>query len=140
MNKDNKQNIWVLGTIAVVVLGFAFLIYYQNHRSGDYDQLAQCLTDKGAKFYGAFWCPHCQREKAMFGNSARLLPYVECSTADGQGQLPVCNEKNIDGYPTWIFADGSRMSGEIAPKDLAAKAGCTLPGQTVTPTSSFSKS
>jgi len=21
--------------------------------------LAECLTESGAKFYGAYWCPHC---------------------------------------------------------------------------------
>ena len=26
-----------------------------------YDTFAQCLSDAGTKFYGTFWCPHCQR-------------------------------------------------------------------------------
>ena len=44
------------------------------------EPFAQCLKEEGAVFYGAFWCPHCQRTKAMFGSAAASLPYVECST------------------------------------------------------------
>jgi hypothetical protein len=94
---------------------------------GPLDGFAQCLKDKGALFYGAFWCPHCQNQKKMFGTSERLLPYVECSTDNGKGQLPVCSEKKIEGYPTWIFADGTRQSGELDLVVLAQKTGCELP-------------
>lgn len=88
--------------------------------------LAQCLTDKGAKFYGASWCGHCQSQKKMFGEFAGLLPYVECSTSDGGGQLDICKDNNISGYPTWVFADGSRESGELSPQKLSEKTGCPL--------------
>jgi hypothetical protein len=94
---------------------------------GPLDGFAQCLKDKDALFYGAFWCSHCQNQKKMFGSSEKLLPYIECSTPDGKGQLAVCREKNITGYPTWIFADGSRESGELDLEMLAAKTGCELP-------------
>jgi len=94
---------------------------------GPLDDFAQCLKDKGALFYGAFWCPHCQDQKTMFDTSKNLLPYVECSTADGKGQLPICREKNITGYPTWTFADGSREPGVLKLEALAQKTGCELP-------------
>lgn len=92
-----------------------------------YDALAQCLTEKGAKFYGAFWCPHCQEQKRMFGKSADLLPYVECSMPDGKTRTQECIDKNIESYPTWEFADGSRLSGERQLSELAEKTGCLLP-------------
>ncbi len=76
--------------------------------------------------YGAFWCPHCQNQKKMFGSAADLLPYVECSTPDGKGQLTICKEKNIEGYPTWEFSDGTRLSGEVPLQTLAAKSGCEI--------------
>ena len=62
----------------------------------------------------------------MFGKSDKYLPYIECSTADGKGQLPICNEQNISGYPTWEFADGSRETGELSLAHLAQKTGCPL--------------
>ena len=63
----------------------------------------------------------------MFGTSQKFLPYVECSTADGSGQLPECINNKVTGYPTWDFADGSRVPGEISLENLATKTGCTLP-------------
>ncbi len=88
--------------------------------------LAQCLKDQGVKFYGAFWCSHCQNQKAMFGADAVNLPFIECATPDGQGQLAICKENNIGGYPTWVFPDGSRLSGELTLEQLSAKTGCSL--------------
>jgi len=122
-----------LSVIALLILGVIATIIIRSNGGitptgpGKYDTFAQCLKDKGATFYGAFWCPHCQSEKKLFGSSAKLLPYVECSTADGAGQLQVCKDKNITGYPTWEFADGSRLTGEIPLQQLADKTSCELP-------------
>lgn len=124
---ERKTEFIVIGIfLAIVVFGVAFAVI-QSNRPGELDQFAQCINDSGATFYGAFWCPHCQNQKSLFGKSATLLPYVECSTADGQGQLAVCQEAGVEGYPTWEFADGSRLSGEVALQTLAEKTGCTLP-------------
>jgi hypothetical protein len=124
--------------IAVLLLGFIVFISArssgernktpeQQQVAGKYDAFATCLKDKGAVFYGAFWCPHCNNNKALFGDSKDLLPYVECSTEDGQGQLQVCKDKKITGYPTWEFADGSRLTGEVQLATLAEKTACVLP-------------
>jgi len=91
------------------------------------ENFAKCLTDNGAKFYGTFWCSHCKNQKEMFGQAAQYLPYIECSTEDSQGQLDVCKDNNITGYPTWEFADGSRESGEVSLEKLAEKTSCQLP-------------
>ncbi len=116
---------WVI--IAVLFIGgFGGSVYLKNRPSG-LEDFAACLKDEGAIFYGTFWCPHCQNQKKMFGSAAKLLPYVECSTPDGKGQLPVCAEAGIEGYPTWVFADGSRLSGEVPLSTLAEKTGCVLP-------------
>lgn len=123
-----KAKVIIAIALVLIIAGVAALFYFGTNRTpGKYDAFAQCLTSKGAKFYGAYWCPHCQNQKAMFGTSEKYLPYIECSTPNGQGQLPVCNDKNITGYPTWEFADGSRLSGEVPLKTLAEKTGCTVP-------------
>ena len=123
--KTKKLIIWAVVAI-LAVLGIYMLIDYSN-QPGELDEFARCLEEKGAIFYGAFWCPHCQTQKAMFGRSAKLLPYVECSTPDGRGQLQVCTDEGVEGYPTWEFADGSRLSGEISLQRLAEETSCTLP-------------
>lgn len=94
--------------------------------SGENLPLAQCLAEKGAIFYGAFWCPHCRSQKTLFGDAASALPYVECSTPDGRGQTPRCTEAGIESYPTWVFADGSRLNGSQSLATLAERAGCVV--------------
>ena len=92
--------------------------------------LAQCLKEKGVVFYGAFWCPHCKKQKEEFGAAVPALPYVECSTPDGNGQTPICTAKGIKSYPTWRFPDGSELTGEQSLAILAEKSNCT---QALTP-------
>jgi glutaredoxin len=84
--------------------------------------LAACLTEKKATMYGAYWCPHCQAQKKLFGDAAKDLPYVECTEHADE-----CTAKGVTGYPTWIFADGSRVEGEQTFDALAQKTGCALP-------------
>lgn len=128
MNKNMKIFISV---IILLILGIVVAVFTQSNIApagpGKYDTFATCLKDKGATFYGAFWCSHCQSTKKLFGSSQKLLPYVECSTADGNGQLQICKDKNITGYPTWEFADGSRLGGELTFVQLAEKTSCELP-------------
>lgn len=129
---ENKNNVKIFVSILVLlVLGIIGAVLVRSNSTplgpGKYDDFATCLKDKGAVFYGAFWCPHCQATKKLFGSSQRLLPYVECSTADGNAQLQVCKDKKIEGYPTWEFADGSRLTGEVNFQQLADKTSCLLP-------------
>ncbi len=121
-----KEKIILILCVLAVVFAIGAVIYQRN-LPGALDDFAVCLKDKGVTFYGAFWCPHCQAQKALFGNSAKKLPYVECSTPDSQGQLKVCGDKKIVSYPTWEFADGSRETGEVLLAKLSEKSGCVLP-------------
>ena len=100
---------------------------------GMYDAFAKCIAASGAKFYGAFWCPHCAAQKQEFGTSEQFLPYIECSLPDESGQTQICIDNNIQSYPTWVFPDGTRLTGTTALDVLAQKTGCALPGATSTP-------
>lgn len=117
--------------LVVVLIGGLVLVRNVSERQVSatptpYDTFAQCLTDAGVKFYGAYWCPHCQAQKKLFQNSKKL-PYVECSTPDGKAQTQECIDKKIAGYPTWEFKDGSRLDGELTFAQLAEKSGCPAP-------------
>ena len=121
-----------IGVIAVLILAVAVTAVVRKGGGvasgpGKYDEFATCLKDKGAVFYGAFWCPHCQTQKKLFGSSQKLLPYVECSTPDGNSQTQACIDKGVASYPTWEFADGSKLTGEIPLIQLAEKTECVLP-------------
>lgn len=124
----NKQTMLIGGgTLITSILLIGAFVFLNSPKPSNLDGLAKCLKEKKVTFYGAFWCPHCQNQKKMFGDAERFLPYVECSTADGNGQLDVCKKKNVQTYPTWEFADGSRLTGEVKPEDLAKKASCQMP-------------
>ncbi|KKT91367.1 MAG: hypothetical protein UW92_C0013G0016 [Candidatus Jorgensenbacteria bacterium GW2011_GWA2_45_13] len=128
--QNKKLLIISVVTLAVIALVVFFYLVSGGSRAevrSDLDGFATCLTDKGVKFYGAYWCSHCQAQKALFGTAAGKLPYVECSTPDGQGENPICIQEGIKGYPTWVFTDGSRLSGEISLATLSEKSECVLP-------------
>ena len=129
---DNNVKIFI-SVVSLLILGVIVTAVARSGGNGGptipgkYDAFTQCIKDKGAVFYGAFWCPHCQATKKLFGSSQKLLPYVECSTPNGQAMIQQCIDKKIEGYPTWEFADGSRLTGEVALEKLAEKTSCELP-------------
>ncbi len=83
------------------------------------EQLARHLASSGVQFYGAYWCPHCRDQKAMFGEAARWLPYIECDPRGAGGQPLRCEAQGIRAYPTWIFPSGQRIEGVLSLEDLA---------------------
>jgi hypothetical protein len=119
------KKFWV--TILIFVIAIAGILAYQSTLPGKHDVFASCLVEKGAKMYGAWWCPHCQEQKKDFGKSWSILvdsgAYVECSTAQ-KTITELCEKENIDGYPTWRFADGSEVGGRVSIATLEAKTGC----------------
>jgi len=118
------------GIIIAVILGSMGFLLFAKAGPGKLDTFAQCLKDKGVVFYGAFWCPHCQKTKGLFGSSAKLLPYVECSTPNGQDQTQICKDKGITSYPTWTFPNATTtLTGERTLEELSAVSGCPLPQQ-----------
>jgi len=120
---------WIVGILVFVGIIIGSVSWYEwyEHTPGQYDSFAECLASSGVTFYGAFWCPHCQAQKAMFGKSVDKLPYVECSTPDGSGQTQECINKNIQGYPTWVDKNGSSTEGVLSFQQLSAMSGCALP-------------
>ncbi len=123
----NKKTLIIIFISGILIILASVLLIKSSNQPNKYDSFASCLNEKGAKFYGAFWCPHCRNQKNLFGKSAKNLPYIECSTPDGNNQLAVCTEAGIESYPTWIFSDGSKENGELPLEKLAEKTTCQLP-------------
>jgi len=81
--------------------------------------LAEHLTESGARFYGAYWCPHCQDQKDLFEASAHRLPYVECTPEGRNGPVAAaCALNDIGNYPTWVIGE-RRLTGVLQPETLA---------------------
>jgi hypothetical protein len=123
----NWGRIALYGLLIVAVLGAA---YYLDRRSQhQYDAFARCLGDRGAKMYGAWWCPHCQEQKEKFGASFEYAPYTECGVkGDLKGQNPVCKDDGIKHFPTWQFPPtGERVERVLSLEELSDRTGCSLP-------------
>ncbi|MEY4359186.1 MAG: hypothetical protein RLZZ631_672 [Cyanobacteriota bacterium] len=83
--------------------------------------LARHLRLIGAVFYGAWWCPHCNHQKDLFGSAAmELLPYVECDKDDAGRKR--CQEAQVRAYPTWDLK-GERRMGVLSLEELALWSG-----------------
>ncbi len=111
----------------LLISSLIFIAACNNKSSANLDDFAKCLTANGTSFYGAYWCPHCQRNKEMFGTSIKYIDYIECAIQGSNEENPVCTIENIKGYPTWKFEDNSKHEGEITLQQLATKTGCVLP-------------
>lgn len=112
--------------VAVLIAAMSLLFLAAcTATSGPGDAFAKCLTENGAKMYGAFWCPHCTDQKDAFGTSWQHINYIECSKPD-KTQTEFCTQAGIASYPTWEFADGNREVGKLEFSTLAEKTGCTF--------------
>jgi hypothetical protein len=127
MKKQQKILIITVSFLSLIIIGLIAYWFNYTNQPGKYDNFAKCLSDKGAVFYGAFWCPHCNAQKSLFGKSKEFLPYKECSNPDAKSQTQICIDQKIESYPTWKFADGSVLTGEQTFKTLSEKTGCALP-------------
>ncbi len=111
--------------VAVAAAGLYFFVHQKQ--TSRLNAFAQCLSARGAKMYGAFWCPHCADQKEMFGSSFRYAPYIECGIKGSHAAAQVCTDANVKHYPTWVFADGSRVEGAHSLEFLGQETGCPLP-------------
>jgi hypothetical protein len=84
--------------------------------------LVEHLVKSGAKFYGAYWCSHCSKQKSMFGAAAAAkLPYIECAKDGENSQRQLCKDLQIRMFPTWSI-NGKMFEGTRELKDIAALA------------------
>jgi glutaredoxin len=109
------------------VFGAVYYLGY-HRRAHRYDAFARCLSSKGIKMYGAYWCPHCADEKALFDQSFKYAPYVECGVQGTTAKLTdTCSEAGIKHFPTWQFPPvGERVEGLMPLEDLSLRSGCPL--------------
>jgi hypothetical protein len=87
-------------------------------------ELATKLKENNVYMAGTYWCPHTTRQKELFGKQAfNTIQYLECSSAGYQSKANICMKQKVDGYPTWIFPDGTQISGERPLSVLASAVG-----------------
>ena len=129
---EQKIKFFITLTIGIAIL-LGFFIITQNiskftgnsilNNSENKDDLAKCLTEKGAKMYGAYWCGHCKNQKDLFGTSFQYINHIECD-AGGENANPLaCQNAGIQGYPTWII-NNQQYPGEQSFDKLKQLTGC----------------
>ncbi len=85
--------------------------------------LADHLKAAGALMYSAYWCPHCNEQKELFGKEAAgRLTVVECAPDGRNSQAALCESKKIQGFPTWEI-NGQLVSGVKSLQELALRSG-----------------
>lgn len=117
----------IIGAVILAAFGVTYYLGY-HRRAHRYDTFARCLSQKGIKMYGAYWCPHCAEQKAMFDASFQYVPYIECGIQGDTSKIQqVCTDASIKHFPTWQFPPmGERVEGAIPIEDLSLRSGCPL--------------
>lgn len=123
MQNDNSLNKWLPAVIIIIaiLIGVIFMLPKGiNSKYKNLDEFAKCLTEKGVKMYGAYWCSHCKEQKAMFGRSVQYVNYVECTE-----DVKTCEAEKIQVYPTWKIAS-TTVEGVLELEKLSEMTGCVL--------------
>ena len=125
--RRNWGRVAIYAVLIVAAIGLAY--YLDNRTQHKHDAFARCLTARGVKMYGAWWCPHCVEQKEKFGASFEYAPYVECGIkGDLHGQAQVCKDEKVVHYPTWQFPPtGERVERVFTLQELSDRTGCSLP-------------
>ena len=80
---------------------------------------AKFLNDNNIVMYSAYWCPHCNDQKQLFGKKAvEELIIVECAKDGKNNQYKLCQEKGIEGFPSWEI-NNQIYSGTMSLNELA---------------------
>jgi uncharacterized membrane protein/glutaredoxin len=107
-----KLSALVPGALAAAIvapLGAAFIFAMPAGGSGSFEgALARHLREQGAVMYGAYWCPHCTEQKALFGDAAKDIPYVECAKDGVNARPDLCEKAGVKSFPTWVMGTERR--------------------------------
>ncbi len=125
--KKIPASAFLYGAAGLVVIGmFALIVRGGASSKGPsiHDGFAQCLAEKKVTMYGAWWCPHCKDQKELFGSAFQYVPYVECSPGADRQMSQECKDAGVTGYPMWIYADGTKLSGSQTLEAIGKQVGC----------------
>jgi uncharacterized membrane protein/glutaredoxin len=110
--RRRKLSALVPGALAAAVLaplGAAFIYAAPTGGGSGFEgALARHLREQGAVMYGAYWCPHCTDQKALFGDAAKDIPYVECAKDGVNARPDLCEKAGVKSFPTWVMGTERR--------------------------------
>ncbi|MBI2523267.1 hypothetical protein HYW19_02680 [Candidatus Woesearchaeota archaeon] len=113
---SNKKIAFVsIVSVLLILAGIGIGVSFANsNKPGPVDDFAKCLTEKGAVVYGAPLCKYTAAQKAMFGNSMRLIDYRDFT-----------QDPNVEITPTWLI-NGAYYQNVQTFDRLADLTGCKI--------------
>jgi hypothetical protein len=125
MNRKNKVFVTI---IVLFLLVFIFYVITREItlktgyavRGEALDNFAQCMSEKGVKFYGSMYCGHCKNQKDLFKDSLRYLNYFECTEPENE---EAC--RKLMGVPAWEI-NGEITYGTQSLEKLSRLTGCEI--------------
>ncbi|MFH1916828.1 MAG: hypothetical protein ABIJ21_06220 [Nanoarchaeota archaeon] len=110
----------ILPLIGVLVVAFIIsLLITRANTDEEKINTAKCLTAQGFAMAGTSWCPHCEEQKEIFGSAFQYIDYYDC---DLEAQW--CEEKHVEGYPSWVSPTGAASAGVKNLATLKKMSGC----------------
>lgn len=103
----------------------------EGEAGNDLVAFAKAIAATNTKFYGGAWCAFCTQQKNLFEDGGKYLPFVDVTNPD-RTPNSLATSNNITTYPTWVFADGSRLEGVQTLATISQKTGIAI-GQSATP-------
>ena len=94
--KINMRKYIIISLFLLIILFSILTINSYMKKPGDFDNFAQCLTEKGAVIYGNDYCQYTLKQFGMFGKSKKYLNYVKCIDNE-----TLCDAKGVKITPTW---------------------------------------
>ena len=95
---------WFVGAIAIAVAASSCAQLKQVSTppaNASTTALAEHLTQTGAKMYGTYWCPYCNKQEEMFGSAIQKVQVIECDPKGDDAKPQECAKANVSSFPTW---------------------------------------
>lgn len=115
-----------VSTAVTTATAFQTTTTAEGEAAPDLVQFAKDLSAAGAKYYGAAWCTFCTEQKQLFEDGSEFLPFIEVTNPDRSLNSTGVGE-NIETFPTWEFADGTRVTGVQTLQTLSELSGVAIP-------------
>lgn len=99
-----KRINYLIGIVLLALLVGSLFLYFSGREKTDTlensgkEKLAHCLEGKGVRIYTIASCPHCVRQKEIFGSAFSKMEHVDCSKLSS-----ACTDAGINQVPTWVF-------------------------------------
>src|SRR6202000_389727 len=88
-----------VGIALLIVAAFGAAYYLGTRkRVSRLDSFAQCMSSKGAKMYGLYWCPHCEEQKEDFESAFQYINYTECGIKGEHKETDSCLQAGVKQF------------------------------------------